>query len=626
MIIDIYFQLKRTYLFYNLAVRKYARMKIKSTAIVLFLLLTHIGIAQKIKYKDLFPVLNAKNYEEGGPKLVQYLSDPKNQEDANPNYQMALMLEDRLMKYNVVSDTAKIYATGDSAISYFNIAKTLIDEKELKRNDEYYQSFFRRDLRTGDFGIKVSDVHLDIENQIAAVTARVSDVKSMHEKLNTVARNQRLATKAYQTLVSAYSSYYPMLLSASAEDQTTLMEIERTGKLSKDDAANIKDLAKKLGSDKYQEEVEIKEIANFGVDGMEITSVKEGSISLWDFESWARNAQSELRGGIGLFKTMINNYSQEIREKKTKVKNSQDVEIGVFSPELQKQFDQYDPESVVEKLLRVEMHEAKVMKYVDLQINPALMDSAKIGSQLAIYSNAKANVDTMNLLVESITTDELNEAKKRYPDYINSFFKKYGTASKYVQEMTEWSRRNRDWIGQSVQFWSDKNKWGIIKTEGEPERMVPLVVQDAPGSDFYTFGKVIETIPEIIVYGADFVTKKGYVSSFGEDRVQQWTLEYPLPGTEAFKYVTDTLPTANGAVSFYVYNKNASENNFSAVSFTNSGSLNWAVNTTVSKDPVAFKFDDLTQELTILLYPEEKLPLDSDELGYLVIDRTGNVR
>ena len=26
------------------------------------------------------------------------------------------------------------------------------------------------------------------------------------------------------------------------------------------------------------------------------------------------------------------------------------------------------------------------------------------------------------------------------------------------------------------------------------------------------------------------------------------------------------------------------------------------------------------------LYPEEQLPLDSDELGYVVIDRTGNAR
>ena len=62
------------------------------------------------------------------------------------------------------------------------------------------------------------------------------------------------------------------------------------------------------------------------------------------------------------------------------------------------------------------------------------------------------------------------------------------------------------------------------------------------------------------------------------------------------------------------------------VSYTTSGQLNWGTVVTISKEPVDFKFDDLTQELTILLYPEEQLPLDSDELGYVVIDRTGNAR
>ncbi|MEM6641858.1 MAG: hypothetical protein AAF616_02665, partial [Bacteroidota bacterium] len=56
------------------------------------------------------------------------------------------------------------------------------------------------------------------------------------------------------------------------------------------------------------------------------------------------------------------------------------------------------------------------------------------------------------------------------------------------------------------------------------------------------------------------------------------------------------------------------------------GAKLWAVSTAVPKKPVDFKFDPLTRELTVFLYPEEDLRLDSDELGYLVIDRNGEIR
>jgi len=41
-----------------------------------------------------------------------------------------------------------------------------ITEKELRKNDEYYEAYLRRDLRTGKFVIKLSDVQLDIDNKV----------------------------------------------------------------------------------------------------------------------------------------------------------------------------------------------------------------------------------------------------------------------------------------------------------------------------------------------------------------------------------------------------------------------------------------------------------------------------
>ena len=599
-------------------------MKLKSIALVPFILFCSSVLAQKIKYKDLYPQLASKNYEEAVPKLLTFLSDPKNKEQANANLQMGLWLEDRFINYDIVDDSSKMYEVGDSTVFFLEKAKSLITEKELKKNEEYYQAFFRRDLRTGKFGIKVSDVHLDIEKKVEAVETRINMVKEMHLTVTKVEENQASAMNSYKELTQQFDVYNHLLIGADSKVQEALSQIEEDGRKGVENAERVQELAKKLKSEKYSQDIELKSIANYGVDGMDASELRSGSISIWDFEGWARDTKSQIIGGIALFKSMVKSYGDEIRGVKKQVKSSKNVEIPPLTDELTSQFAKYDPQSTAEKLLKIEMLEAKIMKQVDLQINPDLLDSSLIGPQLAIYEVALADAKEMNLLVESITSDDLEIAKKKYTDYIESFFQGYVTASKYVSDMKVWSRRQVDWLGNSVEYWTEADRWG---TDAENEEInYPLFVQDSPDAGFMTMKVPVKNADEVVIYGANIKDKKGYVSAFGPDRISKWILDFDLPGSDAFKYESDSLPTIKGSESFYIYNTTSNENNFVVVSYTPTGQLNWGTVVTVTKKPVDFKFDDLTQELTILLYPEEDLPLDSDELGYVVIDRTGNAR
>ena len=595
------------------------------TSTVICLLAFHSIDAQKIKYKDLFPILDAKNYEEGGPQLVAYLANMK-KEEANPNLQMGLMLEDGFLKYDIISDSSRIYTSGDSSVFFLEKAKSLIDEKELKKNDEYYQAFFRRDLRTGEFGIKVSDVHLDIEKKVEAIKQRISDVKALNQTLNSVEKKYAAVSSDYQVLSESYADINTLFLSISDEDLSKLTEMQGLAAEIVEEANSIMDIAERLKSDKYREEVALNPIQVFGKDGIEISDVKTGTISLWDYETWCRETLSEIRGGVGLFKTLISNYTKELRAKKLKLRKSQPVSGLAVPSDVLETFQKYDPTSDALTLLKMETFEARVMSNVDLQLNKDLLDSSKIGSQLKIYTEAKGNADTLYNLVNSTSIEGLADAKKKFPDYIDSFFSSHVTASKYVEDMKSWSARNKEWITNSVEYWTERNKWGIIAKEGEPERTIPLYLTDSLHEGFKVLRVNKFTIPQVVVYGVDSLSQKGYLGSFGEDRVEQWALEFDVPASEGMVYETDTIPSTEGATSFYLYNPEATENNLSAVCYTDSGTQEWAVTVTVSKKPVDFKFDDLTQELTILLYPEEDLPLDSDDLGYIVIDRTGNVR
>jgi len=55
----------------------------------------------------------------------------------------------------------------EQSVYYFERALDLIDEKELKKNKDYYLQYQRRNLRTGKIGVKLPDIQLDIEQRIS---------------------------------------------------------------------------------------------------------------------------------------------------------------------------------------------------------------------------------------------------------------------------------------------------------------------------------------------------------------------------------------------------------------------------------------------------------------------------
>lgn len=599
----------------------YVSMKSR-TIVPLLTLLCAISVqAQKIKYKDLFAKLNAKDWESSIQYLPGFLEDKKYA--PNAHLQMGLWLEDRFLNYDIVDDSSSLYTAGDSAIMFLEKAKTLITDKELKK-DEFYQGFFRRDLRTGEFGIKLSDVHLDIEKKAESIDKRLKDIKDLHKGIAEIEQAQQVAMDAYKQLTEQFGVYNSLLIAADETVQEKLSTIEQRGAESVEKAKQIQRIAKRLETDKYAQDATLNEISEYGVDGLTVENIRSSTISIWNYQEWARAAKSEIIGGVALFKTMLKKYADEVRSAKAQIMASKSAEVAPMPQDLSNQFDKYDPESTVKKLLTIEYYEASILKQINEELNPALKDSSLVGSQLAIRKPALEEAQKMKTMVGSIKESDISAEQKKYGDYMNRFPEKYGTASKYVDEMKKWSGDQVTSLQVAVDHWTEQNSWGY-DAENEDKKYA-LFVQPSAETNEMTFGVSVSTPAEIIIHGIDKTNGEGYIKSFGPDRMVQWGLEFEVPAFKMDMFETDALPASKSAESFYVYNPEEEKNNFTAVSYSLSGKLNWATTITISKEPVNFKFDELTQELTILLYEEGELPQDSDELGYVVIDRTGNAR
>jgi hypothetical protein len=137
---------------------------------------------------------------------------------------------------------------------------------------------------------------------------------------------------------------------------------------------------------------------------------------------------------------------------------------------------------------------------------------------------------------------------------------------------------------------------------------------------------------DVIAVGAQSDTVGIFVAQFGGDRVLSWKhliqtklWENVINDTATFVY--DTLISAAGDFAMYVYVEDSlAESNLLVASFSKQGKLNWTVEARADRKPVYDSYNGDIRQHTIFLYPKEEYPLEGENLGYLVIDRNGEVR
>ena len=220
----------------------------KKTTIYLIglLLLSSYSYGQKYKYKDIFPELAAKNYAVAEPMLRAFLSESKNQEHPNANFQMAYLLEYRVKPLNVVNDSTAVIKYCDSISLYLTKAKQFITEKEVKRKKDYYQAYYRRDLRTGEFGIKKSDIDVDIDKMNDYYLTVKANVKSLAGKLPRLAEVMKKNSILYKELTGDFDNVTSLALSLNEETREQMEMLAKGNKMTRMLVNDIQDNVARL--------------------------------------------------------------------------------------------------------------------------------------------------------------------------------------------------------------------------------------------------------------------------------------------------------------------------------------------------------------------------------------------
>ena len=595
---------------------------------LLFLLIIPLSVsltlAQKVKYKDIFPDLETRKFNKVEPTLRAFLANEKNSEHANANYYMGVITEAKFLLSDVIKDTTSLYTFGDTAVSFFKKSLALITEKEIKKNEKYYQVFFRRDLRTGEFGIKLSDVHLDIEKKIESIESRMKSVRDFHQSVQDLTNLESGLLDMFNDLVNNSTSFGDYLMQSEIEAITVLGDIQSAGKAFKDKADNALEVAKELGVTDYYQDTEYKPIEEF----KELPPVfpeDDQKITTYDFSTWASETKSKLNGEIFELKDAIKEFDKNLSSSKVKIKGKAIPELPLQLPEsIQGTLSQYDEDGVAARILKTKMKENFVLFYSDTLFNKALLDSTLIANQVKMSDSIVNGLEEI-LTLSSVTDDEVVKGGRYYGDYYSSRFEGVKGVQKYLGQVNRWAKRTlTDWK-ETQAFWDLRNNWGISGNDTIPLRRV-----DEDFSGNYVTNGFLETPGDsIISWGVKADSLLGYIAKFGPDRklIWQFRFESDILDEEGKRlFESDTLHSGEGELIFYLFNDEKEEADLTVVNTALSGAIKWTATASAKKKPEYSTYSPAIQETIIFLYPQEAYPLPSGELGYITINRNGEVR
>ena len=410
----------------------------------LFLLFPVCLSAQKVKYKDLFVLLNAKDYKQSEPFLRRFLvQDP---EHGNANLHMAFFHEYKRDQQDLLKDTDNFLAYSDSMKIFYDKAYSYIDEKEVKKNDEYYQDYYRRDLRTGKYGVKLDDVQFDIEKRLEVLGEDKQKVSSLREYFEASKQSYEAAAFLYGGMRQGFINYQHLLLTASDDELSSMESISQQYDSMNANFEKYKAVLAEIEDPGYSQDLQVEHLE--GLPAIEEADFYGEEVTVYDLKGWSADVSGIVQNTIMPLRNSMVQYDEQLDELyRRTVEESATVENELAELAEQMIFDQlrnYDPKPLPSDLFNFKVDEIKYQSYLNHNVQDGYMDSLDLEFQEFVYLDLQSQFIPVERAYGALAEQDVIESRTYYGDFIEA---RYGSAEKLITYITN--------KGEDIQATSD---------------------------------------------------------------------------------------------------------------------------------------------------------------------------
>jgi hypothetical protein len=570
---------------------------------------------QKVKYKDLFGLLSSKQYEQAEPFLKRYLKD----NDDNPNafLYMGIIFQEKANKNDVLRQTPNALANMDSALIFYDKAYKTITEKEVKRNDEYYQVYNRRDLRTGEFGVKLSDIQFDLEKKKEGLRERIDKVKMVKYYFDLSDTLYRRSNNLFRSIQDAYPGEKEFLLRA---DEVTLQRLSAL--TVKFDSClrifdNYKSSAGLLGKIGYNQTMVQNEIKDFKKDGTSGADFYQDDLQVWNYRKFAESAKATIEKEVMPMQENLITYDIEINKLREKV-NQDSVSVTsdltkLVDQLLINQLKKFDPDPLPMDIFNLKVADLEYKSSV-LE-NKTRRDSADVKFQVKMLDKEFEQLNKLSSVADRLLSKDLEGGILNYAHFINNTYSNSIVLNSYVKGIREYA--DREMRGKNDQLAARKKalNWLVNSADSIPlttgvdrSKFKPLAIVE----DKYTAG---------VTY-ADSLNASGYFYNITRSHIPTIKSSFPVDKSN-FKlarlpYLKSLVFDSNGQIYFVLlYSERNTKDNKCPTTLAKiyqSDGLAWNFNYALGFIPRELLFKPDTGELTI-----------KGDMLQVVIDRNGKM-
>jgi len=588
--------------------------KLVFTKLIFIFLSLPPAYAQKIKYKDIYALLSSKQYDAAEPFLRKYLKETTD----NPNayLYMGMVLQEKAQKEDILKHTALTISHIDSAVVYYDKAYKTITEKEIKKNSEFYQAYNRRDLRTGEFGVKLSDIQFDLEKRMEGLREKIDRIRMMKHYFSLSDTLYKRTNSLYTSLQKKYPGKKELYLRAddiTIKDLGTLITRFDSCMKSFDQYKSSLSLVGRAG---YNQTLSLVAIGDFKTDGTSLADFYTNDVKVWDYKKFAVESKNAIEKEIVPLRNRAVLYDAELnklKEKTLKEGISVRNELASLTDKpLLDQLSKHDPEPLPTQLM--------ALKTADLEYRSGLIehrqveDSTDIAARLRRLNTEMNDLKRLDSIASRLLANDLEKRSLDYDFFVKNSFGSTGALKNFIGTVKTYSESEIAVKGKQLAERAESLKWVVSGQDSIPLFISstnswyrPLLIMD----EKYTAG---------ICY-ADSLNPAGYLYTINVSRSPEVKVKFPLD-KESFRQAkfsaAKALSYADKAGQLYlivVYSEIAGADNTISATIAKiykSDGLAWSTNQNLAFIPRELLFSPETGEITLIGEGDERNTLDKN--------------
>lgn len=577
-------------------------IKLGCLKVVFLISLVTPAFSQKIKYKDIYALLSTKQYEAAEPFLKKYLKE--NTDNPNAYLFMGIVYQEKSAKDDILKQTRRMISLMDSAIIFYDKAHKSVTAKEIKQNSEYYQAYNRRDLRTGEFGVKLSDIQFDLEKRMEGLRERIDRVKMVKHYFSLSDTLYKRSNALFKEIQSRFPGEKEFYLRADEETLKSLAALSARFDSCIHAFEQYKSSLTLIGRVGYNQALTLKEITDLKKDGSTTADFLVNDLQVWNYKKFADRSKKAIEEDVLPTRVHLVSYDIEINKLRDKLtKDSVSVKndlTSLIDKLLMDQLKKYDRVPLPMEIFS--------LKIADLEYRSSVLENRKrtdttdLHVSLNLLSKELRALNKLDsIAVKLSSSEDLDSRAMDYAYFVKNTFATTAVLKSFIGGLRDYADREKIIKDKRLAAKKESLRWMIHGTDSIPLFMAgsrskfrPLIVVD----EKYTTG----------LQYADSLSPTGYLCTINSFRKPEVMVSFPVENAsfkEAYVPSSKAIAYSDAAGQLYfvlIYSERAGKDNKYAATLAKvyrSDGLAWSMNYQLDFIPKEIAFAAGSGELTI---------------------------